>query len=170
MIHYSIYSTAIGEVCIAATDEPGEAGLVAVDFRRADGCPGPRADWERGASSLTDAAAGQLEEYLAGRRRVFELPLQLRGTAFQRRAWQALLEIPYGETRSYMQQAEAVGNPRAVRAVARANGANPLAILVPCHRVIGADGSLTGYAGGLEIKARLLTLEGARFVEQATLL
>lgn len=167
MIHYSVYPTAIGEVRIAASGEGGDAGLVAVSCVRGEPFP---ADWAQRASHLTDTAAQQLEQYLAGSRQTFELPLQPRGTPFQQRAWRALLQIPYGQTRSYRQQAEALGNPRAVRAVARANGANPLAIVVPCHRVIGADGSLTGYAGGLELKAHLLTLEGARPAEQRTLL
>jgi AraC family transcriptional regulator of adaptative response/methylated-DNA-[protein]-cysteine methyltransferase len=103
----------------------------------------------------------QLQEYFAGQRHNFELPLDLRGTEFQRRVWQALTEIPYGETRSYQQQAESLGNTQAVRAVARANGENRIAIIVPCHRVIGKDGHLTGYGGGLWRKQKLLELEGA---------
>ena len=103
----------------------------------------------------------QLEEYFAGERRRFDLPLDLRGTDFQQRCWQALLKIPYGETRSYADIARAIGQPSAVRAVGLANGQNPVAIVVPCHRVIGSDGSLTGYGGGLEIKRKLLELEGA---------
>jgi len=90
----------------------------------------------------------------------FELPLDLRGTEFQRAVWQALLEIPYGETRSYAEIARQVGQPNAVRAVGAANGANPIPIVVPCHRVIGRDGSLTGYGGGLDKKVFLLQLEG----------
>ncbi len=110
-------------------------------------------------------AIEQLSEYFAGQRKVFELPLSLRGTDFQLRDWKALLEIPYGETRSYKDIAEAVGCPRGFRAVGMANRRNPLPIVVPCHRVIGADGSLTGYAGAnkaLAIKEYLLKLEGAR--------
>ena len=110
-------------------------------------------------------AIEQLSEYFAGQRKVFELPLSLRGTDFQLRDWNALLEIPYGETRSYKEIAEAVGCPRGFRAVGMANRRNPLPIVVPCHRVIGADGSLTGYAGAnkaLAIKEYLLKLEGAR--------
>ncbi|MCI8333501.1 MAG: methylated-DNA--[protein]-cysteine S-methyltransferase [Lachnospiraceae bacterium] len=110
-------------------------------------------------------AIEQLSEYFAGQRKVFELPLSLRGTDFQLRDWNALLEIPYGETRSYKDIAEAVGCPRGFRAVGMANRRNPLPIVVPCHRVIGADGSLTGYAGAnkaLAIKEYLLKLEGAR--------
>ncbi|WP_250463654.1 methylated-DNA--[protein]-cysteine S-methyltransferase [Microbulbifer litoralis] len=166
MINYEIHTTPFGEMRIAA----GERGLVALSFHRGERPLPTGADWQRGASPLTDEAARQLAEYFAGERREFDLPLAPPGTDFQRRVWDALRQIPYGETRSYRQQAEALGNLKAIRAVARANGANPIAIVVPCHRVIGADGSLTGYAGGLEMKARLLTLEGARFIQQAELL
>jgi methylated-DNA-[protein]-cysteine S-methyltransferase len=104
----------------------------------------------------------QLSEYFAGARRNFDLPLAPEGTDFQRAVWRALLNIPYGETLSYGELACRIGNPRASRAVGLANGANPLPIVVPCHRVIGADGSLTGFGGGLAIKQRLLGLERAR--------
>lgn len=107
-------------------------------------------------------AARQLTEYFGGERTTFDLPLRLRGTVFQKRVWQQLRRIPYGHTRSYGQLASAIGNRSASRAVGLANSKNPLSIIVPCHRVIGASGSLTGYAGGLETKARLLELEGAR--------
>jgi methylated-DNA-[protein]-cysteine S-methyltransferase len=103
----------------------------------------------------------QVEEYFAGVRREFTLPLDLRGTEFQKRCWQALLEIPYGRTCTYADVARAVGKPRAFRAVGLANNRNPVAIIVPCHRVIGSDGSLTGYGGGLDVKQKLLSLEGA---------
>jgi methylated-DNA-[protein]-cysteine S-methyltransferase len=104
-------------------------------------------------------AARQLDEYFAGKRRDFDLPLHLQGTAFQRRVWQALTEIPYGATWSYGQQAKRIGNANASRAVGLANGRNPISIVVPCHRVIGADGSLTGYGGGVERKRWLLAHE-----------
>jgi methylated-DNA-[protein]-cysteine S-methyltransferase len=104
-------------------------------------------------------ARRQLLEYLAGRRRRFSLPTRARGTAFQREAWQALTDIPYGRTRSYGQQAAAIDKPAAVRAVGRANGVNPLAIVVPCHRVIGGDGGMTGFGGGIAVKRWLLELE-----------
>lgn len=107
------------------------------------------------------ATLRQLAEYFAGRRRAFELPLAADGTAFQRGVWRVLTTIPYGATISYAELARRVGNARASRAVGLANGANPLPIVVPCHRVIGSDGSLTGFGGGLDIKRRLLTLEGA---------
>lgn len=105
------------------------------------------------------AAAAQLEEYFAAKRRDFDLPLAPSGTEFQRSVWQGLLDIPYGETFGYAQLAAAVGRPRASRAVGAANGKNPISIIIPCHRVIGADGSLTGYAWGEEKKRILLDLE-----------
>ncbi len=101
----------------------------------------------------------QLEAYFAGELRAFELPLAPKGTAFQLTVWEALLQIPYGETVSYGDIAQAIGKPTATRAVGAANGKNPLPIVVPCHRVIGSDGTLTGYGGGLSIKATLLELE-----------
>ena len=101
----------------------------------------------------------QLREYFAGARRQFDLPLDFRGTDFQRNVWAALLEIPYGETRTYGQIAASLGNPAAVRAVGAANGRNPIAIIAPCHRVIGMGGDLTGFGGGLDAKAFLLSLE-----------
>jgi len=101
----------------------------------------------------------QLGEYFAGKRKTFSVPLDMRGTSFQKNVWEALLAIPFGETRSYGQLATQLGNPRATRAVGAANGRNPISIIVPCHRVIGSSGKLTGFAGGLETKERLLRLE-----------
>lgn len=100
-----------------------------------------------------------MKEYFAGTRNQFELELDFAGTDFQKQVWQALLTIPFGETRSYSQIAEQIGNPKAVRAVGAANGRNPISIIAPCHRVVGASGGLTGFAGGLEAKQYLLTLE-----------
>ncbi|MEQ9463111.1 MAG: methylated-DNA--[protein]-cysteine S-methyltransferase [Haliea sp.] len=111
--------------------------------------------------SVLGAARRQLEEYFAGHRKRFDLPLAAGGTPFQQSVWQALAAIPWGEVRSYRDIALTIGKPRAVRAVGAANGRNPLPIVVPCHRVIGADGSLTGFAGGLPRKVQLLTLEGS---------
>jgi methylated-DNA-[protein]-cysteine S-methyltransferase len=104
----------------------------------------------------------QLGEYFAGQRKVFALKLDFAGTPFQRRVWEALLTIPHGETRSYAQIASQIGSPKAVRAVGAANGRNPISIIAPCHRVVGATGKLTGFAGGLETKAYLLALEAPR--------
>lgn len=109
---------------------------------------------------LLDQAIVQLSEYFSGRRKKIDLPLSLSGTCFQKRVWDALMEIPYGETRSYGQIAGQIGNPKGSRAVGMANNKNSIPIVIPCHRVIGADGNLTGYAGGLDIKRTLLHLEG----------
>jgi len=103
----------------------------------------------------------QLGEYFAGRRKVFDLALVFAGTEFQKKVWSALLTIPFGETRTYAQIAKQIGHPAATRAVGAANGRNPISIVTPCHRVIGSSGALTGFAGGLDVKARLLRLEGA---------
>jgi methylated-DNA-[protein]-cysteine S-methyltransferase len=111
-------------------------------------------------------AQRQLEEYFAGKRKSFELPLDPMGTDFQKEVWLALATIPYGETRSYSDIARQIGNLKAVRAVGAANGRNPISIILPCHRVIGASGDLTGFAGGLAAKARLLSLEGAGWAEK----
>lgn len=113
----------------------------------------------RDACPVLRQTVAELEEYFAGRRRRFTVPLAPAGTAFQQAAWAALRQIPYGETRSYGQQAAAIGRPRAARAIGQANHRNPISILIPCHRVIGAGGQLTGYGGGLDMKAYLLALE-----------
>jgi methylated-DNA-[protein]-cysteine S-methyltransferase len=107
-------------------------------------------------------AERQLKEYFSGQRKTFDLKLDFSGTEFQKKVWKALLTIPFGETRSYGQIARQIGNPSAVRAVGAANGKNPIAIIAPCHRVIGSTGELTGFAGGLEAKAHLLGLEGSK--------
>ncbi len=109
---------------------------------------------------LLEKAEKQIKEYLDGTRRRFDLPLEAKGTEFQKDVWEALSKIPYGETRSYKQVAEMIGRPDASRAVGMANGKNPVLILTPCHRVVGSDGRLTGYAAGLEVKEQLLELEG----------
>lgn len=115
-------------------------------------------------NSIGQEAAQQLSEYFAGERTRFDLPLDLRGTEFQIQVWESLATIPFGQTVSYAEQAERMGRPSAVRAVAAANGKNPVSIVLPCHRVIGSDGSLTGYAAGLDIKRWLLAHEGSRAV------
>ena len=141
-------SSPIGRLTLVASEQ----GLCAVDW----GSTGTTAE---SASPVLQAAAAQLDEYFAGTRRIFDLPLDLHGTPFQVRAWNALTEIPYGTTVSYGEQARRLGVPRAVRAIGAANGRNPLPIVLPCHRVIGADGSLTGYGGGLDVKRTLLVHE-----------
>jgi methylated-DNA-[protein]-cysteine S-methyltransferase len=148
----------VGRLTLAATAR----GLAAVLWEGDD----PRRVPLGAATAVPDhpvlrEAARQLENYFAGARRTFDLPLDLHGTAFQRRVWAALLEIPYGETRSYGAIARALGDPNLMRAVGAANGRNPVSIVAPCHRVIGAAGQLTGFAGGLAAKRYLLALEGA---------
>ena len=118
------------------------------------------------SSTLLKYACRQLEEYFEGKRQKFDLALKPHGTDFQRSAWESLLSIPYGETRSYLQQAEHIQNPKALRAIGQANSCNPIPIIIPCHRVIGKNGSLTGYAGGLDRKTRLLALEHSFMHEQ----
>ena len=126
-------------------------------------------DWQP-ASDQLDEVCRQLDEYFAGRRRRFELRLVPAGTEFQRAVWTALLDIPFGRTSSYAELARCIGRPKAVRAVGAANGANPIAVIIPCHRVIGSNGSLTGFGGGLPRKAQLLRLEGAALPEQTMLI
>jgi methylated-DNA-[protein]-cysteine S-methyltransferase len=113
----------------------------------------------QGDAAAVAAAVIQLEQYFAGERTEFDLELALTGTEFERRVWDEVRAIPYGETASYVEIAARVGRPGACRAVGRANGRNPVAVIVPCHRVVGSDGSLTGYAGGIEMKRALLDLE-----------
>ena len=117
---------------------------------------------EPASDSHVTAIQGQLDEYFAGTRKQFSIALAPDGTGFQRRVWKELLRIPYGETLTYTELAARLDDTKAVRAVGGANGANPIWIVIPCHRVVGADGSLTGYAGGIEVKRYLLELEGAR--------
>ena len=155
-IHYCHVDTPVGRLTVAATD----AGLHAIEFPE-NRHPQRRAGWVEGDHPLLRQARGQLDEYFAGTRRTFDLPLSPQGTPFQRQVWLALASIPYGRTESYAQLAARVERPAAMRAVGGANGRNPLPIVLPCHRVIGADGSLTGFGGGLPTKRFLLQLEGA---------
>lgn len=148
--------TPIGVLTLAAD----EHGLRRIDFPPPHG-PSPGEDWQTGSSDVLLEAQRQLGEYFAGERLHFDLPLSPRGTEFQRAVWSMLAKIPYGGTWSYRDLAERIGKPTAMRAVGAANGRNPLPIVLPCHRVIGADGSLTGFGGGLPTKQFLLKLEGA---------
>ncbi len=146
----------IGELTLVA----GDAALVAIRFPGEDDARAPVPDpGDDPHHPVLCAARDQLEAYFAGTRDVFDLPLAPVGTMFQRRVWEALMAIPFGETRSYRDIACAIGQPSATRAVGAANGRNPLPIVAPCHRVIGADGSLTGFGGGLPIKRFLLDHE-----------
>ncbi len=148
--NYFVYAMPMGRLTIAADKQ----GICRIEF-------GDRPqDGPRRPSTLTNAAATQLQEYFAGKRRFFDLALSPHGTEFQLSVWKALESIPYGQTRTYAEIAEAVGNPKGYRAVGMANNKNPLPIVVPCHRVIGADGKLVGYAGGLKVKRYLLGIEG----------
>lgn len=151
-LYSHIYDSPIGPLTLVAS----ECCLTALEFGRRKH---PEACEDR---KRLMPYRRQLDEYFARKREQFTLPLDLRGTDFQKRCWAQLLKIPYGQTRSYRQIAEAVGNRNAVRAVGLANGQNPIAIIVPCHRVIASDGTLCGYGGGLELKEELLRLEGAR--------
>lgn len=155
MIRYDFLDTHCGPLLVAID----ENGLRHVDF--VDGLRSlpDQQDWRRDSEALAPYLT-EFRAYFAGELQRFTLPLAAQGTAFQRSVWQALCDIPYGETRSYGDIAQAIGKPSASRAVGAANGRNPLSIIVPCHRVIGQNGSLTGYAGGLPIKQALLKLEG----------
>jgi methylated-DNA-[protein]-cysteine S-methyltransferase len=153
---FKFISSPIGKLKLVASDK----GLVAILWER------DRPNRVRLSGLIEDPnhpillkTEQQLSEYFAGKRRQFSLPLDLRGTKFQNDVWSALLAIPFGETRNYGQLARQLGNIRATRAVGAANGRNPIAVVVPCHRVLGASGKLTGFAGGLDAKAHLLNLE-----------
>ncbi len=156
-IRYGHADTPLGPVRLSR-DDVGLTGLVFTDRSR-DGEPGPT--WRRDEASL-EPVRRQLREYFEGERTEFDLELHLVGSPFQVAVWSALRAIPYGESTSYGTIASRIGRPTAVRAVGAANGRNPVAIVVPCHRVIGADGTLTGYGGGLDRKAWLLALERSR--------
>ncbi len=169
IVHTARADSPIGTLRLASTS----AGLAYVELPRASGrglsgwlrsCM-PNARCVEGFAPNREAIR-QLQEYLEGKRTAFDLALDLRGTVFQLEVWSALRDIPYGETRSYAQQAVVVGRPRAVRAVGTANGANPLSLVVPCHRVIASGGKLGGYGGGLELKARLLAMEQTALAAQ----
>lgn len=150
---YATIDSPVGPLLLASD----EAGLRCLSFVR-DGRPAPAADWRLDPGALAPVVA-ELEAYFAGRLTRFTVPLAPRGTPFQLAVWRALCDIPYGETVSYGEIARRIGRPAAVRAVGLANGANPIAIIVPCHRVIGSNGTLTGYGGGLPTKQALLALE-----------
>ena len=151
---YTILASPIGKILLTATPR-GVSGLWMMGQKH---CCVIHADWQENSHAFT-AANHQLTEYFAGTRRSFDLPLDAAGTHFQQEAWAALQQIPYGQTRTYQQQAAVIGRPAAMRAVGTANGRNPISIIVPCHRVIGANGSLTGYGGGLDAKQWLLAHE-----------
>ncbi len=145
---YSIYNSPFGLIKIVAEDDAVISIKKVVESCN-NGMP----------TSFLDEVSKQLNEYFEGRRITFSFPIKMKGTEFQHKVWNVLRQIPYGETRTYKEVAQMIGNSGASRAVGMANNKNPIAIVIPCHRVIGSDGKLTGYAGGLEMKARLLALE-----------
>jgi methylated-DNA-[protein]-cysteine S-methyltransferase len=153
-IFYSWFDSPIGPLLLAGTNN----GLKLVSFGAGKRAKPIEPAWRQDDSAFLEAI-DQLKSYFAGERKVFELQLALAGTEFQKKVWSALRKIPYGETVSYKELAARVGSPKAVRAVGAANGANPIPIIIPCHRVIGNDGSLTGFGGGLPLKKKLLELE-----------
>jgi methylated-DNA-[protein]-cysteine S-methyltransferase len=154
-MNYSYLETPIGTLLIA-----GDLDTIRfIGFPKNGKAQHPEPDWRPSARGAVGEAIRQLKEYFAGRRTEFDLPLAPEGTEFQREVWRRLQEIPYGETISYGELARRVGNPNASRAVGAANGSNPIPIIIPCHRVIGANGKLTGFGGGLPTKKALLALE-----------
>ncbi|HET9271731.1 MAG TPA: methylated-DNA--[protein]-cysteine S-methyltransferase [Vicinamibacterales bacterium] len=155
---FTLIPSPVGTLRLVASDK----GLAGVWFERSrPERVRPRGDVENARHPVLVEAERQLREYFAGRRQTFDLKLDFVGTPFQRTVWKALLTIPFGQTRSYGQIAKQVGRPSASRAVGAANGRNPVSIVAPCHRVVGATGALTGFGGGLDVKERLLRLEGA---------
>ncbi|QQU70574.1 methylated-DNA--[protein]-cysteine S-methyltransferase [Pseudomonas fluorescens] len=153
---YKLMPSPVGELTLVARD--GKLSAILWEVERANRVRLGELI-EANDSPVLRETERQLKEYFAGTRNQFELELDFAGTDFQKKVWQALLTIPFGETRSYSQIAEQIGNPKAVRAVGAANGRNPISIIAPCHRVVGASGGLTGFVGGLEAKQYLLTLE-----------
>lgn len=165
LLSYSQVDSPVGPLLLAVS----HAGLAVLSFGHELPAKfaGQNVEWQK-SSEATAAVRQQLDEYFAAKRREFTLPLDLRGTDFQRDCWSELLRIPYGQTRSYAEVARAVGRPHAYRAVGQSNHHNPVAIVVPCHRVLAAGTALGGYGGGLRTKAFLLRLEGAEFQDSTT--
>jgi methylated-DNA-[protein]-cysteine S-methyltransferase len=153
-MYYCIVKSPIGPILLAGDEE----GLKHVNFMKGKKKIEVSDDWVENEEFFREIS-GQLEAYFSGKLKSFDVKLAAEGTEFQKSVWKALCEIPYGETRSYKDIAVSIGKPKAYRAVGLANNRNPIAIIVPCHRVIGADGKLTGYAGGLDVKEFLLKLE-----------
>ena len=154
-MNYTYLDTPIGPLLIAGDQE----AVRHIEFPKNGKARRPEPEWAESARGPVGEAVRQLREYFGGRRTEFDLPMAPEGTQFQRTVWRHLRDIPYGETISYSELARRTGNPKASRAVGAANGANPIPIVIPCHRVIGANGKLTGFGGGLPIKEKLLALE-----------
>jgi len=153
-VYYTTFDSPVGQLMLVGDSK----GLRRVSFSSSKRSAPPGVDWKLAKGPFAEVIR-QLRAYFRGELKEFDLPLAMEGTEFQLRVWNALRTIPYGETISYAQLAERIGNPKAVRAVGLANGSNPIPIIVPCHRVIGSDGSLTGFGGGLSTKKLLLELE-----------
>jgi AraC family transcriptional regulator, regulatory protein of adaptative response / methylated-DNA-[protein]-cysteine methyltransferase len=173
MIYYQYFESSMGEMVVAATDK----GLCLLEFADRRMLPTEfkdlrkrlKSEFEEKPHVIIDQTMNQLTEYFEGKRKDFDVPLEMPGTPFQQQVWKVLMSIPYGTTHSYKKQSEVLGNPEAIRAVARANGQNRISIIIPCHRVIGEDGSMTGYGGGIWRKRKLLELERANCEVQEVL-
>lgn len=153
---FTYVASPVGDLLVSGT----EGALSGISFPRGSRAYPPKGNWIFNDAAFAEVRR-QVNAYFAGDLKQFDLPLHLDGTDFQRKVWQALADIPFGQTRSYGWQAQVVGSPKAARAVGAANGANPIPIVLPCHRVIGSGGALTGFGGGIEVKSWLLRHEGA---------
>jgi methylated-DNA-[protein]-cysteine S-methyltransferase len=169
-IHTEVYASPFGEMLLGSyrdqlclCDWKYRKSRERIDIRIRDTL---QAAYVEAGSPVMETCKQQLREYFHGSRKKFDLPVLLAGTEFQKRVWEALMKIPYGKTQSYAGLSRKLGDEKAIRAVARANGENALSIIVPCHRILGSDGSLTGYAGGLRVKKKLLQLEGASLQQE----
>jgi methylated-DNA-[protein]-cysteine S-methyltransferase len=162
-VYYSIYSSPVGELMLTSSE--GMLTQLSMALHQGKPAPSPQPAWRRDDAALR-LVRDQLQAFFAGELFTFDLPLGMKGTPFQKQVWQGLLTIPYGTTISYAALAARIGRPGASRAVGAANGRNPIGIIVPCHRVIGANGTLTGYGGGLDRKEWLLTHEANALARQ----
>jgi len=166
-INIKYYKSPVGEILLGSYD--GKLCLADWRYRKMRTAIDSRvqkvldAEYIEKSSEVIEKTITQFEEYFGHKRKVFDIPLLMLGTDFQKSVWEGLIKIPYGKTASYLELAKNIGNEKAVRAVATANGANAISILIPCHRIIGSDGSLTGYAGGLDVKRKLLVIENNLF-------
>ena len=169
-IHTEIYASPYGDLIIGSYEDQlclcdwrYRKSRESIDRRIQDAL---KASFVEAGSLIIEKCKEQLQEYFRGERRDFDIPVLLVGSEFQKRVWESLMEIPYGKTLSYISLSRKLGDEKAIRAVARANGENAFSIIVPCHRILGSDGSLTGYAGGLRVKKKLLQLEGASLQQE----
>jgi methylated-DNA-[protein]-cysteine S-methyltransferase len=169
-IHTEAYSSPYGELMLGSFEDQlclcdwrYRKSRESIDQRIREGL---QAGFVEAGSLVIEKSKEQLAEYFGGDRKEFDLPILLVGSEFQKRVWKSLLEIPYGKTQSYISLSRKLGDEKAIRAVAKANGDNALSIIVPCHRIVGSDGSLTGYAGGLGVKKKLLQLEGSSLQQE----